>query len=406
MPVFYNVEQLPHFCLLPSAFVLRILLVINMPFQHTQGGVQQSTYKLARIFAARGHQVRLLSFAEESRQEVEDLKVTYCGQALKSSEALSRIFLAFNPEICINQAGYELQLTRLLRKVGGENMTLIATLRINPLNFVQNIEGFINDFLLKKGLSFLPAGPLKGPVLRYHRIRQYLFYKKTLAVVDGLVLLSQGFIEEIRYFYPSADKHRSKLFGIPNPFPLINTEQKVKKEKVILFVGRLNFVQKRVDLLLEIWKQLHGLLPDWSFWVVGDGPEKKWMEKQCKIFGMNRVKFFGYDDPTRYYQKASILHFTSAYEGFGNVLVEAQSHGVAPVLFDSYSAASDIISDGENGLLVTPFDVATYVHRTLQIAADPDDLRRLANNAQLNAGRYDFESIARQWEKLFKELRR
>lgn len=45
---------------------------------------------------------------------------------------------------------------------------------------------------------------------------------------------------------------------------------------------------------------------------------------------------------------------------FSYVLIEAMQYGVVPFAFDSYKAASDIIKDGVDGFLISPFDVEKY----------------------------------------------
>lgn len=152
---------------------------------------------------------------------------------------------------------------------------------------------------------------------------------------------------------------------------------------------------------MEIWRQLHPQLPGWQFWVLGDGPERSWMEAYCNEHGLDRVHFFGYDNPDSYYQKAKILHFTSAFEGFGNVLVEAQQNGVVPILFDSYSAASEIIWDNENGVLIQPFNVDEYADRTLELVNDRQRWKELASNAVEDVKRYNYKAVGKKWSQLF-----
>jgi glycosyltransferase involved in cell wall biosynthesis len=43
---------------------------------------------------------------------------------------------------------------------------------------------------------------------------------------------------------------------------------------------------------------------------------------------------------------------TSAYEGWGLTLTEAQQMGVVPIAFDSFGAVYDIIENEYNGLII------------------------------------------------------
>jgi glycosyltransferase involved in cell wall biosynthesis len=120
--------------------------------------------------------------------------------------------------------------------------------------------------------------------------------------------------------------------------------------------------------------------------------EKKKMEKFCQEHELDRVTFFGKDNPNEFYKKAKIFHMTSAYEGFGNVLVEAQSYGCVPFLFNSYSAALDIVSHKENGILVTP-NINKYVEETKDLMMNSTKLNQLGINGYEHINKISCEEI-------------
>ena len=117
------------------------------------------------------------------------------------------------------------------------------------------------------------------------------------------------------------------------------------------------------------------------------------------------MQFFGKVDPTEYYKKAKIFHMTSAFEGFGNVLIEAQSYGCVPMLFDSYSAASDIVYHNENGILVQPFDCNEYAAETKKLMDNPEKTSELALNAYENVLRFSYEETYKKWKKVFETIK-
>jgi len=219
------------------------------------------------------------------------------------------------------------------------------------------------------------------------------------------VLLSDKFKYELFILDPFLSKYNEKIVAINNPFskPDININT-LKKENIILFVGRLNIMQKRIDLLLEIWLKLNKKLSDWQFWVVGDGPERLFMENFCKDNDMINVKFFGKRKPDEFYKRAKILHFTSAYEGFGNVLVEAQSYGCVPILFNSYSSAEDIVTHNENGILITPFDIDEFVDKTLELISNPLKLEEMKFNAFNSIDKFSYDKTYKKWEILLDNI--
>jgi glycosyltransferase involved in cell wall biosynthesis len=80
------------------------------------------------------------------------------------------------------------------------------------------------------------------------------------------------------------------------------------------------------------------------------------------------------DEVIRLYRSHDVLLWTSTYEGFGLVLLEAMSQELA-VVTTPVGCAPALVRDGENGLLVPPRDpdaVAAAVERLMAAA----DLRR------------------------------
>jgi len=322
--------------------------------------------------------------------------------AVKSDIELKNILDQLNVEVIINQTGYSVKFTKMLLNIKNDKTSIIKTLRINPLNFYDNHKNIIQELFNRKKIGFLNTYFTRKIILGYHVWKQRKELGFIVKNTDAFVMLSEKFKPELFFLVPKLKKYLHKIHGIGNPFQRPEVDVKaLTKENIVLFVGRLDLSQKRVDLLLEIWKKLHVQAPDWKFWVLGDGAEKKNMEKYCLQNKLDRVQFFGKVDPTEYYKKAKILHMTSAFEGFGNVLIEAQSYGCVPMLFDSYSAASDIVNHNRNGILVQPFDCNEYAAETKNLMDNPVKTSELALNAYENVLRFSYEETYKKWEKVF-----
>lgn len=387
--------------------IMNIALFITQPFNPTKGGVQRSTSKLAQIYKKNGHNVIVISLANGEDASYKGIAIVSLGENIKNRAglALKKVLQKNETQVIINQMGFSTGITHTLRKAASKQVKIINTLRINPLNFVQNSSFLFWHYLVQRKIAFLYSPIWLAPLLVYHRIKQHLNHKYVLRHADAYVMLSEGFLKELSYFGIDEKKYAHKLFAISNPFELpMNPPNWEEKGNVLLFVGRLNRTQKRVDLLMKIWKKLHPILTDWQFWVVGNGPERQWMEQYCKENQMDRVQFFGYTDPEPYYRKAKILHFTSAYEGFGNVLIEAQSFGVVPILFNSYSAASEIINDAKDGILIAPFEIDTFVKSTIDLLHSKTLLHKMSKTAVLNTNRFSFDRVGQNWEDLFSKI--
>ena len=385
---------------------MNIALVLTQKFDPHAGGVQRTTSKLAKIYEAKKHQVIIVSYGNHttSEQEYEGIKLFYVNQ--KEESQLKEIFHNQEIDCIINQVGYSVSLTKILLRSKPSHTKLINTLRINPLNFYDNHKNIIQELFNRKKIGFLNTYFTRKIILGYHVWKQRKELGFIVKNTDAFVMLSEKFKPELLFLVPKLKKYLHKIHGIGNPF--LRPELDIKtlpKENIVVYVGSLNIRQKRVDLLLEIWEKLHAQSPDWKFWVLGEGPEKKNMEEFCKKNNLDRIHFFGNVNPNDYYKKAKIFHMTSAFEGFGNVLIEAQSYGCVPMLFDSYSAASDIVYHNENGILVQPFDCNEYAAETKKLMDNPEKTSELALNAYENVLRFSYEETYKKWEKVFETIK-
>ena len=173
------------------------------------------------------------------------------------------------------------------------------------------------------------------------------------------------------------------------------------KTKEIIYVGRLDFVQKRVYRVINTWNYLEEKFPDWRLTIVGDGEDRANLEGNVKALGMKHVSFEGFKSPIDYYKRASILMLTSDFEGFPLVLAECMSFGVVPVVYNSYAAVGDIISDGKDGIVI-PFcpdgykaDIAAQM--VAKIMKDDSLINEMALDAIDKSKNYSVDEIYNRW---------
>lgn len=79
------------------------------------------------------------------------------------------------------------------------------------------------------------------------------------------------------------------------------------------------------------------------------------------------------------YRRHDALLFTSTYEGFGLVVIEAMSQRL-PVIATPIGCAATLVRDGETGYRVPPRDAGALVSSIVRLTANPLDVRRLADN--------------------------
>jgi glycosyltransferase involved in cell wall biosynthesis len=82
------------------------------------------------------------------------------------------------------------------------------------------------------------------------------------------------------------------------------------------------------------------------------------------------------DDVIRMYRSHDLLLWTSTYEGFGLVLLEAMSQEL-PVVTTPVGCAGTLVRDGENGVLVAPRDPVALAGAVERLMDDPSLRRRI-----------------------------
>ena len=121
-----------------------------------------------------------------------------------------------------------------------------------------------------------------------------------------------------------------------------------------------------------------------------------------KEFGLTDYSFEGHSNtPIDYYSRAMLFMMTSDAEGWGMTLIEAMSVGCVPVAINSYSALPDIITDKQNGMIVSKDDISEMVTAAEYIIAHFD---RMSEQARESVKRFDVKTIANKWEELFNRL--
>ena len=228
---------------------------------------------------------------------------------------------------------------------------------------------------------------------------------------DLYMVLSPSFVKKFKKF--TGITHPSHLQVLTNPVTIDSSSYDYslsKKQKEIIYMGRIDYNQKRVYRVVDTWAKLEPVFPDWKLTIVGDGTARKDIEKQVKEYGLQRVSFEGFQQPKPYYERASILMLTSEYEGFPLVLAECMSFGVIPAVYNSYSAVCDIIDGGKDGIVLPyhkrGYDANEAAGMIANIMKIDGKREQMALAAIKKSKEYSVEKIYSEWEKVFHSLQK
>lgn len=171
----------------------------------------------------------------------------------------------------------------------------------------------------------------------------------------------------------------------------------------LLTVGR--FVPwKGFTELLEVLPRL----PGWRLVIVGDGPERKSLELRVKSLKLeDRVVLTGRLDLvtlSRWLCRATVFVLNTSFESFSFDTVQAMAAGV-PVVVTDIGNLREIVTDGEEGVLVKPNDMEGIARAVRSISQGPVLRGRLVANARRKAGEFSLERTTEELLHLLGEFR-
>lgn len=374
------------------------------------GGLEVVTAVLANKFVEEGHQVSVFSFlgGKHSIADRFDARIKLYQQddysrSKENVAKLRKVLVDDKIDIIINQWGLPYTPIKTARKAA-------KGLDVKIISVYHNAPSF-NGRIQKLNIALMGCENLmKRLALRLMRFAFKKVTSRAMAYIyrhsDLFLVLSPSYIEEFKRFTGVSDGRYLRV--LTNPITVEHDGYEYafnEKQKEIIYVGRLDFVQKRVYRVIDTWNYLEERFPDWRLTIVGDGEDRENLENHVKYLGLKRVSFEGFQKPIDYYKRASILLLTSDFEGFPLVLAECMNFGVIPAVYNSYSAVCDIIDDGKDGI-VLPYHKNGYqaeeaAGMIANIMKDDDKREQMALAAIKKSKEYSIEKIYSEWESVF-----
>ena len=328
-------------------------------------------------------------FEPSPRVHIVDLAVNYYEDDWKSK-------LNVLKGIVIKRARHKKRLTALFKEiqpdvvisVGESEKFFLPTIR-GPWARIREIH-YTKDYRWKAAKSLFD----KFLALGGHFLDYSIFIKR----YDRIVVLTRE-DKEIHW------KDYYKTVVIPNPVTPDKEGQAELEAKKVVAVGRL-VRQKNFSSLIQAYRKVADRHPDWRLGIIGDGPERDSL--QALIGRLSLAEYVTIKKSTKTLNdellSSSILAMSSLFEGFGLVLVEAMQLGVPVVSYACPCGPKDIITDGEDGLLIPPGDESALADGLCRLIEDEPLRKRMGAHASVSSKRFSLDAVMKLWVALFNQL--
>lgn len=194
---------------------------------------------------------------------------------------------------------------------------------------------------------------------------------------------------------------------IPNAAMFVADRYSDVSVKRVIAVGRLDY-QKGFDRLINAWEIVNksGKYNDWKLDIFGQGEWEEMLQGMINEKGLKSSAFI--NKPTKSigneYAESSMLVMSSNYEGFPMVMIEAMACGLPVVAFDFKCGPKDIISDGENGLIIRNGDIKALADGMMKLMEDTENRKSMSMNARKIVDTYSEKAVMEKWTGLFNNL--
>jgi glycosyltransferase involved in cell wall biosynthesis/SAM-dependent methyltransferase len=177
-----------------------------------------------------------------------------------------------------------------------------------------------------------------------------------------------------------------------------------KDELAVFSIGRLS-KEKNPDKFVLAAREVLKNNKKVKFFVVGDGPMKKDVEKLISDSNTLNISYLGYQsDVAKYLSVADIFVLPSEIEGFPLSILEAMATNTV-VIASSVGAIPDVITDGKNGFVVNPGDHKQIAKIIMKLSEKKDIMSKVMLSARNDVeNRYSNKILGENYTKLYKEL--
>lgn len=185
---------------------------------------------------------------------------------------------------------------------------------------------------------------------------------------------------------------------------LLRSRLRIKPDDYVVgYVGRL-VPAKGLMHLLKAAEKISKVHPNIVLLIVGEGADKAKLQAEAEA---SRVKahFVGYQtDTPPYYSLMDVFVLPSFFEGLPGVVLEAMAMQ-KPVIATNVGGTADLVSNGENGFLVSPRNSEEIAFGLEKLVSQPDLASKMGKTGrQIVEKDFQWDRIVDRVEMIYKEV--
>ena len=253
----------------------------------------------------------------------------------------------------------------------------------------------------------------KPCVLALHGGRLPEFAEKNMKRVRNLLSRAAQVVTPSNFILRAFQGVRSDIQYIPNG---IDIEQYSFRERGqpaarLIWIRAFHSIYQP-QVAISVLARVRKIFPDAHLTMIG--PDKKDGSRQLVLLAarseqvMDGLSIIGVVPKLEipgWLDKADVFLNTTAYESFGQAVLEAASSGLLIVSTD-VGELSHLWENQSHAMLVSSNDAGAMADAVIQVLNQPSLAAHLSSNARRRAEQFDWAEVMPQWERLFMELYR
>ena len=349
------------------------------------GGAERVATLLCDFWAGEGHAVTLITFESDETAPFYTLDRRVAVRRLAASAGKG------NPRV-LNNFNRVSRLRALLRELRPDAVVAFTT------------DANVITLLATRGLE-LPVvisernQPDRPGLVSVHRLARRFTYP----FADAVVVQTNAIASWMR------KRFRVPVHIIPNPVRVADSRspRRAADRSLLIAVGRLS-AQKGFDILIEAFAGVAPKYPNWQLVIYGEGPDRSELEQLRDALSLQgKVLLPGLTKNVQAaFAEASLFALPSRFEGYPNALLEALAAGLPVIATSAPGGASEILIDGEYGMLVPPDDADALASALNAMMSDATLRTNYSERAPDAVAGLNVELVGRQWLDLLGALRR